>query len=127
MDIVNRTALIVRPKRRLVEWVNRVRTEGPPLTLDEARTMPTVYLVEGIDSLDETTELVDEYAVDIFEEQLASWSEDETAWPANRTPHLFRDWFDVEVVETVVDTTGTPLIDDQDALDVEDEDEDEDE
>ncbi len=37
MRILNRTALVVRPKRRFVEWVNSLGVDGPPLSLDETR------------------------------------------------------------------------------------------
>src|SRR5438132_683563 len=113
MDIVKRAALILRPKRRFVEWVNRVDDRSPQLTLEEARTTPTIYLVEEMDSVEGASELVDVYAEELFEDQLASWAVDEATWPGNRTPHLFRDWFDVEVVETILDTQDTPLTDDE--------------
>jgi hypothetical protein len=103
MITLDRVALIVRPKRRFVEWANRVEPEGPTLTLERARAEATVYLVAVEDDLEDVRAMIDEYAVEVFEEQLLGWHEDESAWPANRTPHVFRDWFDVEVADIVND------------------------
>jgi hypothetical protein len=62
--------------------------------------------------------LIDEYAAEIFEEQLEAWHTDESAWPVNRSPHVFRDWFDVVLGDMVVDLDpAEPLdFDDDDGL-----------
>ena len=44
MELLNRAALIVTPKRRFLEWVNRLPDAGRPLTIDEARSLRMVYL-----------------------------------------------------------------------------------
>jgi hypothetical protein len=72
--------------------------------------------------------VIDDYALEIFEDQLWNWMTEEEDWPANRTPHVFRDWFDVEIVEAVQDLDDAePLRDVEDFEDVDFEDEDEDE
>ena len=113
MDLVERIALIVRPKRRFVEWANSVDHGGPKLSFEEARTSPTTYLVESIESMDDVSELIDAYAIELFEEELNNWMSDESTWPKNRTPHVFRDWFDVELSDLVLDTQDGPLVEDE--------------
>ena len=122
MELLNRGALIVRPKRRLVDWVNGLPLKGSKLTLEKARSQPTVFLVEAPERLvDDASSLIDLYADELFEELLAAWIRDEEHWPPNRTPHVFRDWFDVEFIDLVLDVEDElPLLeDDEDLIDEE--------
>ena len=125
---LNRAALIVRPKRRYKEWADSVATgdDDPVFDLDAARTTPSVYLVAAPPQLP-VSDLIDEYALDVFEEQLAAWHDDEGAWPVNRSPHVFRDWFDVTVADDVVDLDPEEPVDlagDVEAFDEDPDDED---
>lgn len=137
MILLDRMALIVRPKRRFVDWVNGLGIT-PKLTIEEARTNPTVYLVAGIGDGDGPTPLsdvVDNYAEGLFEAQLEGWSDDESAWPQSRSPHTFRQYFDAEMAEVVEDVDedlpigfdDDPDFDDDDDVDDDDDDADSDE
>lgn len=106
MQLLNRTAIVVRARNRYVEWANSVREDGPKFTIEEARTNPSVYLVwpevgEGEETSDK--ELIDARASEIFEAELERWSDDPASWPENREAPAFRAWFDVEVIEAVAD------------------------
>ena len=103
MDLLNRIALIVTPKRRFLEWVNRLPDAGKPLTLEEAALLRMVYLAATGDRVPPMTELVEAYWEEIFEDSLVGWTEDESLWPPNRTPHVFQDWFHVDCIEGVGD------------------------
>ena len=103
MEWLDREALVVRPKRRYVEWANQNRDDGPKITLEEARSHSVIFLIAADSGPADVTSIVDVYWQELFEEMLAAWSEDEGDWPANRTAHLFRDWFDVEFIEQVMD------------------------
>lgn len=109
MEPINRFALIVRPKRRYMEWANAVDTDGPRLTLDELPSLTEVYLLDATDSEADREELIDVYAEEIWEQQLDGWSTDETQWPVNRTPHALRDWFDLTFVDMVFDADNPGL------------------
>jgi hypothetical protein len=104
MEPLNRVALIVRPKRRYKEWADSIVEEDdePVFDLDLARANPAVYLVAA-DPEQSLPELIDQYAAEVFEEQLEAWHTDESTWPINRTPHVFRDWFDVVLGDSVID------------------------
>jgi hypothetical protein len=119
MDPLNRTALIVRPKRRYKEWADSVATgdDDPIFDLDQARLSPTVYLIAAPPD-DDLEDLIDEYAGEIFEAQLELWHLDEADWPANRSAHVFRDWFDVTLADIVSDLDPSEPLD----LDPEDDD-----
>src|SRR5215471_18906097 len=109
MDPLNRAALIVRPKRRFKEWADSVAGDDAIFDLDMARLSPMVYLVAAHPD-DEVEDLIDEYADEIFASQLEQWQIDEAGWPVNRSPHVFRDWFDVTLADWVSDLDpGEPL------------------
>ncbi len=103
MELLNRTALVVTPKRRLMEWVNRLPDAGESLHPDELHSLRNVYVVATGDEEPELQALITTYWEEIFEEFLREWAPDESLWPANRTAHTFRDWFEVESIGSVVD------------------------
>ncbi len=113
MELINRVALIVRPKRRFAEWANALDKVdgGPGFDLESERNNPTIYLVSTIGpEAPDLSELVDTYALDIFETELEGWSTDDAEWPRNRNPHIFRDWFDVSLSDLAWDLEETEPI-----------------
>lgn len=123
----NRTVLIVRPKKPFEAWC-----ESLPEIPEEAKTLikamvaalpaelrsepqepgppaPDLYLVEPHDFPD-----VEEYMRlhwrEILETELFGWSEDPSTWPKKRTQEMFGDWFDVEVLDTMLfDLVAEPI------------------
>ncbi len=67
---INRAALIVRPQQPYVDWANSVDDDGARAILEEARTDPSIYLVEIIDFREDFDLLIDETWEWIFREQL---------------------------------------------------------
>lgn len=115
MQQLDRVALIVRPKRRFVDWANALPGDSPHITLEEIRAVPTIYLAEHDDEQEpEVGAIVERCGVEIFEDLLFGWEQDESAWPPNRTTHVFRDWFDVELSDLVQDVDDdAPLVSDE--------------
>lgn len=110
MDWLNRIALVVTPKRRFFDWVNGLPEAGPPLDTEEAASHRMVYLAATGDPMPPLNELIDTYWEEIFEEALEEWVLDESLWPVNRTPHVFRDWFHVDSIDGVADMDpGEPV------------------
>jgi len=103
VELLNRTAVIVTPKRRFLEWINRLPDAGKPLTIEEAASLRMVYLAATGDETPEVSEIVDIYCEEIFAESLYGWTDDESLWPPNRTAHVFRDWFHVDCIDGVAD------------------------
>lgn len=96
MSYLSRTALIVQTKAPYTTWANSVLPGGPQHTPHR-----TVYLTE--DDAADGDAVVRAHFDEIFDHELYSWNEDRAAWPRMRTWKMFREWFDVEVVEPVVD------------------------
>lgn len=110
MDLIDRVALIVTPRRRFLEWANGLPDAGSPLTIEEAKSLRTIFLAAVDDLEPDLQDMIDHYWEDIFEESLVAWTSDESLWPANRTAHVFRDWFQVECIDHVTDADpGEPL------------------
>ncbi len=61
MEPINRTALLVTPKRRFVEWVNALPEIGPPLKAEEISSLRSVYLVATGDLESDLQDLIDTY------------------------------------------------------------------
>jgi len=62
-----------------------------------------VFLIEAIDEEPEIRAVIDEHYDEVFEHMLEAWTSDESLWPPNRTPHVFRDWFDVTLQDLLFD------------------------
>jgi hypothetical protein len=101
--MLHRSALTITRKQPYADWANRAGDDGADAVAYTDDLPRTVYLVPAIGSPDAVSGLLDEFWADIFEEELAAWSEDEATWPVPRTRPLFDDWFDVELTDSVVD------------------------
>ena len=73
MLALNRSAIVVRPRLPLLEWLHAVDPTSTSLTLTDLCREPTIYLVpEGGDPETED-EYLDRVFHTIFEHQLDSW------------------------------------------------------
>jgi len=97
--VVDRCAIVVRPTERFLEWA-RNAAEDEDLTLEELHEDCTVYLLHG--DGEECCDL-EPYHAEIFEEELCAWIRDPGRWPEYRGLDVFHEWFDIEVLCTVVD------------------------
>jgi hypothetical protein len=103
MRSVNRSTVIVRPRKPYVEWARGVDDEAATVTAAELCRDPTVYLIPEVTDEPHAEELIRDCFAMIFENELNGWIIDETAWPANRTYEMFRQWFDIEIDSMVID------------------------
>lgn len=99
--LVNRIAVIVRPKQPYADWANSFDDDGVPYELGEQR--PNCYLIDEIDDLADQTRVLRKYWKQIFEEELEGWMRFPEDWPEKRTYREFKQWFQVEIIEMVWD------------------------
>jgi len=97
-DVVNRHAVVVKPRQPLLDWINALY---PDLTEDGSET--TVYLVKSQFSLEDTEKWLKRHFKEIFDNELIDRHTDENDWPQKRTYKVFKEWFDTEIHEQVVD------------------------
>jgi hypothetical protein len=108
--MLNRGAVIVRPKQPFLDWAASLDDSG---LLPDRDGEQTVYLVpEYEDDLEALETLSQAYDI-IFEAELSGWHTRESDWPRNRTFAMFRDWFDLEFHSVVEDICGYTLEDDE--------------
>lgn len=112
--MLNRAALIVRPKQPFLDWAAGLEEEG--VRPDPAGEQ-TVYLIPEPEDDEDAERLLQEVCTHVFESELDAWWTDEDAWPAQRTYAVFMEWFSVEIHTIIVDLVDDELRDDFDDFD----------
>jgi len=105
MRVVNRTAISLVGAAPFVEWTLGNDADANKGTLTVARVRPygTAILLPEFELEEDIQEWIEDNASWLFEFQLASWTDDENAWPKNRDLKTFREWFRVDIHSVVVD------------------------
>lgn len=107
--MINRSAVIVRPKQPYLDWAEQLDDSG---LLPAVEGEQTVYLLPEHDDDVEAMEILSKDFDIIFETELDGWHTDESAWPKDRTFAMFREWFSVEFHSVVEDLCDYEVIDD---------------
>lgn len=107
MRVINRTAVTLVGKEPYQEWMRTRDADFAKNTLTVARTKVhgACILLSEYDHEEDLLEWVEDNHGWLFEVQLAVWTEDESAWPSVRNLKTFREWFRVEIHNTVVDAS----------------------
>lgn len=105
MRVVNRTAVTVVGAGPYIEWTQARDADFNRNQLTVARTKPfgTAYLLPEFDAAEDIQEWVEDNFAWLFEFQLSTWTEDESAWPQVRDLKTFKQWFRIDLHSTVVD------------------------
>src|SRR5215469_15179554 len=109
MDMVNRSAIVVRAVQPFLDWLHRVDPTSAQLTLEELRREPTIYLLPEWETEDEALEHLAEVSSEIFKEQLNGWYRVPSAWPEDRELNAFLRWFDCSFHSMVFDVCDERL------------------
>lgn len=104
MYIIDRTAVVIKPTARFLEWLKSSDEDMPELTLEQLRANCSVFLVPEFEEPEEVVGYFDERYQQIFEAELASWYADKAYWPQDRSLQAFWEYFDIEIHDTVLDT-----------------------
>jgi hypothetical protein len=105
MRILNRTAVTIVGAEPYLAWA-RARDADfnrGALTVARTRTYGSAFLLPEADLEEDLQEWIEENYAWIFEFQLSAWTEDESAWPPDRTLKMFREWFRLDIHDIVVD------------------------
>lgn len=98
---LDRMALLIKPKTAFLDWINQISEEKT--TLNALRENCTILLVPLLENDKELQQYIHGSYHSLFTQELASWCDDDTLWPQNRTITLFNQFFDVEVHSFVYD------------------------
>jgi hypothetical protein len=105
MRVINRTAISVVGAQPYIDWTRRHESTatGGIVTVPRAQPYGTAYLLPELELEEDVLEWVEENAPWLFEFQLSSWTDDESAWPQPRDLKTFRQWFRIDIHSIVVD------------------------
>ncbi len=105
MRILNRTAVSVVAKQPYIDWTRKHDADASKgmLTVSRARPHGAAILLPEFEVEEDVHEWIEENASWLFEFQLSSWTEEESAWPQTRDFKAFREWFRVDIHATVID------------------------
>ena len=103
MYFVDRTAVVLKPTARFLEWLKSADDNIPDLTLEQIRTNCSVFLVPEFDEPEEVVAYFDERYAQIFEAELAGWDVNQDKWPQDMSLKTFWEFFDLEIHDMVLD------------------------
>ena len=106
---IDRSIVVVKPKEPYIEWVHSLDEEGKKFTLTDLRQDNTAYLIPQYVDNDHREQLLAECYEPMFEQELAGWVTDRATWPPKRDLAMFRQWFDVEFFNMVIDVVDEPI------------------
>jgi hypothetical protein len=107
---VDRSIAVIKPKALFLAWLQGLPTQNMmDITLDNLRVDCTTLLIPETEDPEDAIAYIDQVFEAIFEAELASWEQDATLWPADRSLLAFWTWFDVELHTTVLDSVDDEL------------------
>ena len=107
--LINRAALVVKPRKPYLDWAASLDVEVPKHAEGRAERV-SIYLVAEDPKGREETAPIRDYYEDIFEAELDAWWTNEEQWPEPRTLKLFLEWFEVVGESVVTDLESGPII-----------------
>ncbi|OPX56451.1 hypothetical protein SAMN02745127_01948 [Oceanospirillum multiglobuliferum] len=103
MKMLNRSAITVKLTQAFVDWINELDEDSDQLTLAEVNEEATVYLIPEIEDEDQLNEMLEEFYLNILENELKSWEEDESLWPTTLDMALFQAFLQIDPSVMVFD------------------------
>ena len=112
--MLNRSAIVVKPKQPFLDWLQTADPTSHRLILGDLSREPTIYLIPECDTEADVQQVLSELCEEIFVEQLAGWYRDEETWPRDRSFEVFCRWFEFRHHSMLVDLSDESLIDELD-------------
>ncbi len=104
MEMLNRSVVIMKPRRPYLEWAKTDDAEGlAESVIENMRNEPQVCLLPEYEDPRSQRAVLDEYWPALFEAMLGCWLTDEALWPKNRTRTMFDEWFEIQMCSLVQD------------------------
>ena len=103
MRLLNRTAVVVSPKKPFLDWLVRTDQSAETLTLSDLQSEPTVYLLPECDDDAAVRRRLRRVCGRIFEMELEGWCTEPLRWPTERGFAAFSEWFSWSVHSEIVD------------------------
>ncbi len=109
--LVYRCAVIVKPKKPFLDWLNGIEL-SVSTSLEELQRDCHAYLVPDYEEVDVIETAIEKYLKlhysDIFINELNAWYTDERKFP-RITYSLFLEWFEISMNTMIYDTVDLPI------------------
>jgi hypothetical protein len=112
--MLNRSAIVVKPRQPFLDWLHSADPSSHRLTLGDLSREPAIYLIPECDTEADVHDVLRELCEETFVEQLAGWFRDEATWPQDLGFDVFCRWFEFRHHSMLVDLADEPLIDELD-------------
>lgn len=109
MYFVDRTAVVLKPTEKFLNWLKSADSDMPDLTLAQIRTNCSVYLVPQFDEPEAVVSYFDERYQEIFAAEIAGWDVPQSEWPEDMSLQAFWEYFEVEIHDMVLDTDDADM------------------
>ncbi|MGH8593847.1 MAG: hypothetical protein ACREV3_08330 [Gammaproteobacteria bacterium] len=106
--MLNRGAVIVRPKQPYLAWATGLDDSG---VVPDVRGEKMIYLIPSFESDQQAWEILEKIYDQIFNNELRDWHTDPSAWPQDRSFAVFQHWFHVEFHSVVEDLCDYEIVD----------------
>ena len=103
-EMVNRSAVILKPKQPFLDWCKQDDANDlADIVFKQHHEEPQIYLLPGYDDSDSQQEILEDYWRALFEAMLEGWVTEESMWPKRRSFKMFREWFEITMTSMVLD------------------------
>ncbi len=113
---VDRAVLVLKPKAPFLAWARSVDEEATEISMEALSLDSTAYLVPDFESDAERAHLIENFFVELFEEQLDSWHADQEKWPVERGLEMFHEWFEPQFHSVVLDVMEARVLHDDEGF-----------
>ena len=108
MITINRNAIVVRPRKAFLDWLQGADPTIEDLKLEDLQRELTVYMIPECDSEEEAVAHLAKVCGVIFEEELDGWYRVRSSWPQRRDFETFKRWFEWSYHSEIVDLARIP-------------------
>ncbi len=108
MKLLNRDAVMVRPKKPFIDWIY-YNDSSVKITPEEIKNYRNIYLIPEMEDDEARQKCLEKNCQEIFQAELFEWYTDETLFPKDLNYKVFKEWFEIEMFEMVVDTVDKPI------------------
>jgi hypothetical protein len=106
---LNRSAIVVTPKKPFLDWVRGVDPSNRGLRMADLENDPSVYLFPAFSFDQEIVDHLKKSCTEIFEQELESWDRVRQSWPPDRSFAAFQQWFDYTIHSMIFDLADDRL------------------
>lgn len=100
--MINRSIGILKPKAPFYKWLASL-PDPTAVDPDEYEKHTCIFLLPDYDLVDEREEIERQFFDLMFQNALNDWWLDESDWPKKRDLEMFREWFDLQILDGITD------------------------